>query len=209
MSLQKYQTILERGVQEIGARLDSTQINQLLVYMQLIQKWNAKFNLVGTSDTKDLLYKHILDSLAITHYIDRAPVLDVGSGAGLPGIPLAITLPEIPFNLIDSNGKKARFMRQAVIELKLSNVQVIHASVNEFEPQIIPSIVLARAFRQIDDVLEVLIKVCAPGGKMMVMLGKSPAEIPLINGITRCITQKIKVPGLHDSERHLLIATKA
>jgi 16S rRNA (guanine527-N7)-methyltransferase len=209
VSLQQPQSILERGVQEIGLKLDSTQINQLLIYLQLIQKWNTKFNLVGTSNTNDLLYKHILDSLAIAPYVDRAPVLDVGSGAGLPGIPLAITLPGTPFNLIDKNGKKARFMRQAVIELKLNNVQVTHASVNEFEFRMMPSIVLARAFRQIDDVLEILTKVCAPGGKMMVMLGKCPDEIPLVNGITRCITQKIHVPGLDDSERHLLIATKA
>lgn len=209
MSLQKIQTALEHGVQDLGLKLNRTQIELLLSYMQLIQKWNTKFNLVGTSNTNELLYKHILDSLAIASYVDRAPVLDVGSGAGLPGIPLAITLPELSFTLIDSNGKKARFMRQAVIELKLSNVEVIHASVSEFKPQNKPSIVLARAFRQIDDVLEVLASVCSEGGQMMVMLGKCPDEIPLIEGITRCVTQKIKVPGLEDIERHLLVATKA
>lgn len=209
MSLQGIQSALEQGVQQVGLRLDSQKIEHLLAYMQLVQKWNAKFNLVGTSNTKELLYKHILDSLAIAHYVNHSPVLDVGSGAGLPGIPLAITLPELSFTLIDSNGKKARFMRQAVIELKLGNVEVIHGSVTEYQPQMAPLTVLARAFRQIDEVLGVLDKVCAHTGQMMVMLGKCPVEIPLVDGITRCVTQKIEVPGLNGSERHLLIATKA
>lgn len=209
MSLNEIQAALEHGVQALGLRLDDQQISHLLSYTHLVQKWNAKFNLVGTSNSQELLYKHILDSLAIAKYVSHSPVLDVGSGAGLPGIPLAITLPELSFTLIDSNGKKARFMRQAVIELKLSNVQVIHGSVVDFEPVTAPSTVIARAFRQIEDVLEVLLKACGNGGQMMVMLGKRPQEIPFVSGIRRCVTQDIKVPGLENTERHLLIATKA
>lgn len=209
MSSNKTQIALEQGVQALGLSLNDQQITDLLSYTHLVQKWNTKFNLVGTSDSQELLYKHILDSLAVAKYVSHSPVLDVGSGAGLPGIPLAITLPELSFTLIDSNGKKARFMRQAVIELKLNNVQVIHDSVDRFEPTTAPLTVIARAFRQIEDVLDVLIKACGEGGQTMVMLGKRPHEIPLVNGISRCVTQDIMVPGLEGCERHLLIATKA
>lgn len=192
----------------MGVRLTEVQVEQLIRYMALIQKWNQKFNLVGTSDTEALLHKHILDSLAVVTYIDGKNIIDVGSGAGLPGIPLAITLPKKQFTLIDTNGKKARFMRQAVIELKLENVQVIHGSVHDYRVDSWPDTVIARAFMQIDEVLATLLKVCADMGKIVVMLGKRPEELPFAAPLTRCLIHKLTVPGL-DSERHVLVATKA
>ncbi len=97
---------LQRGTIDLGLALPDERIDQLLLYLDLIKKWNKAYNLVGTSNSVDLVNKHLLDSLSISKYIQDSPVLDVGSGAGLPGIPLAITLPGISFTLVDANGKK-------------------------------------------------------------------------------------------------------
>ena len=108
------------GAKALDVSLHSEQANQLHSFLLLIQKWNQTYNLVGASDTETLVTKHILDSLAVAQFINQDPLLDVGSGGGLPGIPLAIARPDLSFTLLDANGKKTRFMRQAMIELKLS-----------------------------------------------------------------------------------------
>lgn len=198
---------LGNGLSTLAIPVNESQIDCLMQYLQLLRKWNTNFNIVGTSEPSTLIYKHLLDSLSIAQFIQNAPILDVGSGAGLPGIPLAITLPELRFTLLDTNGKKTRFMRQVVIELKLQNVEVVQADVTKFKPELSPKTVLARAFAPLEQTLVELLRVCDHSGQLMVMLGKQVPELPLINGLSRIITQKVHVPGL-DSSRHLLIAQK-
>ena len=127
-----------------------------MLYVALIQKWNKAYNLVGTSDSSDLIYKHVLDSLSIFPYVQESPVIDVGSGAGLPGIPLAISLPDISFTLVDANGKKARFMRQACIELNLTNVEIVQARIEKFTANNGYKTVVSRAFAPVESALSQL-----------------------------------------------------
>lgn len=197
--------LLVSGIEQLGFDLTPSQIEQLMSYLELIQKWNKAYNLVGTSNSEELVQKHLLDSLAIVPYVKKSPVLDVGSGAGLPGIPLAISLPDISFTLLDSNGKKARFMRQVLIELKLTNIEIVQARVESYLPSCPPNTVLSRAFAPMVDALELLSAACAPQGRILIMLGTEPSEIPLPENISEISTHGIEVPGLN-SKRHLLIA---
>jgi len=198
---------LIEGVEQLGLSLTETQLQQYQDYMNLIQKWNQAYNLVGTSDTQTLITKHLLDSLAIGPYIQQSPVLDVGSGAGLPGIPLAIALPHVSFTLCDSNGKKARFMRQSVIELGLQNVTVEHGRIEAYVPRQTAMIVMSRAFAPLPEALEILADVCHPAGQVMIMLGLKPSTLPQTESINTIINHEIAVPGLA-SQRHLLVANK-
>lgn len=198
---------LIEGVEQLGLSLSHAQLEQCQAYMNLIQKWNKAYNLVGTSDTQTLIEKHLLDSLAISSFIQQSPVLDVGSGAGLPGILLAIAHPEIEFTLCDSNGKKARFMRQASIELGLTNVCVEHRRIETYQPAEAPMIVLARAFAPLQDAIKILAQVCHPAGQVMLMLGLKPRTLPQAETLKTIINHQIAVPGL-DSQRHLLVASK-
>ena len=198
---------MHTGAKELRLSLSSSQINQLNAFLQLIQKWNQAYNLVGASDIETLVTKHLLDSLAIVPFIDQGPVLDVGSGAGLPGIPLAIAHPDLSFTLLDSNGKKTRFMRQAVIELKLDNVNVVQIRIEDYSSQPLPNIVLARAFAPLEEALKLLAAHCAQNGQVKIMLGMEPEQMPKLSGLTNMTNHEIIVPGL-DSQRHLLVATK-
>ena len=198
---------LEKGVNDLGLKLSSSQIDQLTSYIQLIQKWNKAYNLVGTSNSRELVKKHILDCLTVVAFIEKTPVLDVGSGAGLPGIPLAISLPGISFTLLDSNGKKTRFMRQVVMELNLTNVEIVQTRIEDYQPSEAPKTVLSRAFAPLDKALEMLAAVCAPHGQIQIMLGTKATPLPQITGIKDILVHTLTVPDL-SSDRHLLIANK-
>ena len=174
-------TRLEEGAQQLVVALTESQFDLLLAYLTMIQKWNKAYNLVGTSNADELVQKHLLDSLSIVPHIKISPVLDVGSGAGLPGIPLAICLPDISFTLLDSNGKKARFMRQVVMDLKLTNVEIVQTRVENYQPSDAPKTVLARAFAPVDKALHMLSAVCAPQGQIQLMIGTKPDELPLVS----------------------------
>ena len=200
-------TGLVTGVESLGIAVSTSQIDALVAYIELLQKWNRTFNLVGTSIEQELVQKHVLDSIAIGPFIKFTSVLDVGSGAGLPGIPLAITLPDLSFGLLDANSKKTRFMRQAAIELELSNTEIIHSRVEHYQPQQAPLTVVARAFAPFEKALDLLSPVCANGGQVLLMLGER-SQYPVTHADYKNVkTQGIDVPGLH-SQRHLLVADK-
>ena len=139
--------------------------------------------------------------------VTQGPVLDVGSGAGLPGIPLAIALPDISFTLLDSNGKKARFMRQAVMQLKLANVDIVQTRVEQYQTKSKPNTVMSRAFAPLDKALNLLHDVCAPEGSVQIMLGTHPEVMPKHKNFEHIDIMPIKVPGL-SSQRHLFIAQR-
>lgn len=142
---------LRWGITELGLTLPAAAPQQLLEYLEQLEKWNKAFNLSGIRDVAQMLELHIFDSLALVPYIDAGRVADVGTGAGLPGIPLAICYPEKHFTLIDSNSKKTRFIFQTAALLGLRNVEVIHSRVEDYasNPQV--DIVTSRAFASLAD----------------------------------------------------------
>ncbi len=133
-------------MEKLGLEPDEKQISRFLAYVKLLQKWNKSFNLTTVDTTTGIISQHLLDSLAITKYINVASVVDVGSGAGLPGIPLAIMLPGLSVTLLDSNGKKTRFQNQVVMELGLDNSEVIQSRVELYRPDVVPGMITTRAF---------------------------------------------------------------
>lgn len=206
-SLEDLQQELAAGIDRLGSTIDQQQLASLLAYLVLLRKWNTTFNLVGTSNERELVQKHLLDSIAIGSFINKSPVLDVGSGAGLPGIPLAITLPELSFKLLDANNKKIRFLRQVIIELNLSNIEVVQSRVENYQPNSAPKTVVSRAFAPFEKALDVLSTVCAEGGQVLLMLGERTQQPPTHHAYKEISTHALHVPGLQ-SRRHLLVASK-
>ncbi len=126
--------ILIAGLESLRLSVDEDQVERLIGFIKLIEKWNKAYNLTAIRDREEMVRLHLLDSLAVLGFIKGRRVIDIGTGAGLPGIPLAICLPEIEFVLLDSNAKKTRFVQQAVLELKLKNVTVCHSRVEQYHP---------------------------------------------------------------------------
>ncbi len=198
---------LEFGLTQMGLHF-SVPIQQKLVhYIQLIARWNKAFNLTAIRDVEEMVSKHLLDSLAVQPYVEGNNILDVGSGAGLPGIPFAITSPDKHFVLLDCNGKKTRFLTQAKIDLKLDNVEVIHQRVEDYQPivdghRIYFDVITARAYASTADILNSTAHLQNGNTRILVMQGKLDEQIDgqqyqLIESHT------LDVYGL-DAERHLL-----
>jgi 16S rRNA (guanine527-N7)-methyltransferase len=194
------------GVADLGLSASPDKIDTLLAYVALLDRWNQAYNLTAIRERERMISHHLLDSLAIANDVRGPRVLDVGTGPGLPGIPLAILLPVIKFVLLDSNGKKTRFLVHAKSELGLDNVEVVHARVQDFRPQAPFDSVIARAFAALADILKWSRHLCRPGGRYLLMKGRlDPAEIETLpGGFTLLETRRLTVPGV-EGERHLLI----
>ena len=198
---------LEHGLKQMGLHY-SVEVQQKLVhYIQLISRWNKAFNLTAIRDVEEMVSKHLLDSLVVQPYLEGHTVLDVGSGAGLPGIPFAITSPDKKFVLIDSNGKKTRFLPQAKIDLKLDNVEVIHQRVEDYQPvidghRIYFDVITARAYASTDDILSSTAHLQNEATRLLIMQGKLDTDVT--NRQYELIeAHALDVYGL-DAERHLL-----
>jgi 16S rRNA (guanine527-N7)-methyltransferase len=200
------QARLAEGVGRLGLALGGAEQARLLAYLDLLAKWNRIYNLTAVRDPDEMLTLHLLDSLSVTPWVQGERVLDVGSGAGLPGIPLAIALPRFRFTLLDSNAKKTRFMIQAVAELGLDNVRVEQARVSEFKPEKSFNTVISRAFASIADFLDGAGHLSAADGQLLAMKGVYPRQEleGLPPGFRLESVQKLMVPGLK-AERHLAI----
>lgn len=198
---------LEFGLKQMGLHFPVPVQQKLVHYIQLIARWNKTFNLTAIRDVEEMVSKHLLDSLAVQPYIEGETILDVGSGAGLPGIPFAITSPEKRFVLIDSNGKKTRFLMQAKIDLKLDNVEVIHQRVEDYQPvadghRIYFDVITARAYAATEDILSSTAHLQGDSTSILVMQGKLDERIG--NDQYQLIESHVlDVYGL-DAERHLL-----
>lgn len=190
---------------ELGLTLTTEQIDLLIRYAALLRKWNRSFNLVSEADLAELESRHLLDSLAISAYLQGDTVLDIGTGAGLPGIPLAIANPDRHFVLLDSNGKKTRFLFQARTDLALGNVDIENCRVEHYQSQRQIAIVTCRAFASIPDIISLSRHLIAPGTTLLAMKGRYPDEeiARLPSGFEVAATQRLKIPG-NDSERHLV-----
>src|SRR5690242_7700037 len=135
---------LAPGLKAMGLSLPAGGEEKLLRYVELLERWNQAYNLTAVRDPGEMVPKHLLDSLAVLPFVAKGPVADVGTGAGLPGIPLAVARPDLKFTLIDSNGKKTRFVTQAVAELKLGNVAVVQSRAEAHRPAVPYALVLSR-----------------------------------------------------------------
>lgn len=198
--------ILAAGLTRIGLALDAPTQTALLRYVDLLARWNRTYNLTAVREPEQMVTRHLLDSLAIAPFVHGLRAIDVGTGAGLPGIPLALALPSLHFVLLDSNAKKTRFLIEVQGQLKLSNVEVVQARAETYRPLEPFDTVLSRAFASIADMLKSAAHLCRPGGQLLAMKGTYPeeelAEMPANYRLVR--TEALHVPGL-DAERHLVI----
>lgn len=170
---------LQQGLQQMELDLDGQAQSRLLAYLRLMQKWNRAYNLTAIRDLDQMVIRHLLDSLSILPYMDSSPVLDVGTGAGLPGIPLAICQPQQSYVLLDSNGKKTRFLTQVKIELGLENIQVVNQRVEDFKPAELPRIITCRAFAGFKDLLVSVQHLVTSYTRVLAMkANEKPLDIP-------------------------------
>ena len=200
---QPLDTLLQEGLRQLGLG-DLPQLGaRLLAYVALIVKWNKAYNLTAIRDPDKMITHHVLDSLAIAPYFSGRRVLDVGAGAGLPGIPLAMVFPEKYFTLLDSNGKKTRFLVNAVAELDLVNVDVVQARVEGYHPDDCFDCVVARAFSSLGDLIDKTKHLLCADGRILAMKGQYPTE-EIASLRERCEVHPIDVPYL-DEARHLVV----
>jgi 16S rRNA (guanine527-N7)-methyltransferase len=206
MSLSQNQQALELGIKTLGLSCSSQQIQQLLAYLEMLQRWNKAYNLTAIREPIQMVRLHLLDSLAIHPYVQGVKyIIDVGTGPGLPGIPLAILNPDINFTLLDSNGKKTRFLFQAINDLSLVNAKEINHRVEKYQPEQSFDIVLSRAFSSISDMLTQCDHLVSDSGCFLAMKGKKPdSELSQITKDYKVVDlSQINVPQV-DSERHLI-----
>jgi len=197
---------LHSGLQALG--LDELQpfMPLYLKYLALLSKWNKVYNLTAVREVNRMLPLHVLDSLAVLPFIQGENLLDVGSGAGLPGIPLAIAKPEMNITLLDGNQKKTTFLRQACIELSLSKVSVTCARVESWQASQKFDIIISRAFSELAIFVQQASHLIAPGGVMLAMKGAHPqneiAKLPVNIAVERIIN--LRIPNL-EAQRHLVV----
>ncbi|MBS1248341.1 MAG: rRNA methyltransferase, partial [Proteobacteria bacterium] len=178
---------------------------RLAAYLTLLERWNRAYNLTAVREPEAMVVRHLLDSLSILPWLEGPQVLDVGSGAGLPGIPLAIARPECEFCLLDSNGKRTRFLTQVTAELHLPNVGVVRSRVEDYRPATPFNSIVSRAFATLAELVKDAGRLCAPTGRLLAMKGVFPddelARLP--SGYVVVGVYPLRVPHL-DAERHLV-----
>ena len=200
------QTRLQSGLQALQLSLDEADQERLLQFVQLLIKWNRVYNLTSVRKPDDIIIRHILDSLVVVPYLRGRRVLDVGTGAGLPGIPLSLACPDSEFVLLDSNNKKIRFVRQAIADLGLENVTAEQTRVEDYRPAQPFDVVVSRAYSSLAEMHGQVVRLLAPGGRLLAMKGVYPlAEMDVLKeaGLPMEIIP-LHVPGL-DAERNLVI----
>jgi len=199
-------SLLAQGIAELDLDISAAIQEKLIAYLALIAKWNRVHNLTAVREDTKMVGVHALDCLAIVPHLRAGSVVDVGSGAGLPGIPLALLWPQERVVLLDSNQKKTAFLRQAVIELGLNNVEVVCERVELWHPSARFDLVISRAFSDLREFLKLAGNLCSSNGLVVAMKGVFPdeeiAQLPPTFELQSVLP--IKVPGLR-AERHLVL----
>jgi 16S rRNA (guanine527-N7)-methyltransferase len=200
-----YRAQLERGLAELNLALSGVQIDRLLAYHQMLVKWNKAYNLTSVRDPEQMIARHLLDSLSIVPFIGSTHLLDVGTGPGLPGMIIALLYPELPVSMLDSNGKKTRFLSQVKMELGVSNANVVHHRLESWAPEQVFDQITSRAFATLSDMVGFSRHLLAKDGRFIAMKGQYPTkELEQLPGDVKTIAvTPLKVPG-NDGERHMV-----
>lgn len=196
-------------VAQTSLQLSEQQLKQLVQYVQLLDKWNSAYNLTSVRDPMEMLVKHIMDSLAVAPFIKGQRIIDVGTGPGLPGIPLAICFPDKEFTLLDSLGKRIRFLNQVKLQLGLKNVTPLQSRVEEHQPDPGYDVVLSRAFASLSDMIGWCAHLPAADGQFLAMKGAQAAEeIAALSDFVKVVANEtLLVPEL-TGQRFLVIVEK-
>lgn len=205
------ESLLAEGLRALGVDLDERRQRQLLDYLRLIDKWNQVHNLTAVRDPEQMVGLHLLDSLSLLPHLGTPQSLvDVGSGAGLPGVALAISRPVLPVTVLDSSHKKTAFLDQAKAELGLANLEVACSRVEQWRPGRQFSVVVSRAFAELADFVSLAGHLVEPGGRLLAMKGLFPyeeiARLPKTHRVDQVL--RLRVPGV-DAERHLVFLSPA
>ena len=197
---------LHQGLTDLGLDPQACPCDAFIEYINLLAKWNHAYNLTGVREKKRMIHAHVLDSLAVLPYLRGNRCLDIGTGAGLPGFILALMQPEQAWTLLDSNGKKIRFLRQLLYEMKTENVEIIHSRAEKFLSSVAYSSIISRAFGTLDVFYRAVEHLSHPGTRLLAMKGKLPEqELREVAGFKKYISvQALQVPGI-DAHRSLVI----
>jgi 16S rRNA (guanine527-N7)-methyltransferase len=200
---------LAAGAAQLGLDLSPQTQQALLDFLALLEKWNRVYNLTAVRDRAEMVSQHLLDCLAIVPHVRARTILDVGSGGGFPGIPLALALPDAQLTLLDSRQKKATFLRQALIELAIGNATVARARVEDWHAGCVFELVVSRAFSDLAEFAARCGHLVAPGGALGAMKGAYPRDelARLPRGFRLRAAHTLSVPGL-DAERHLVLISR-
>lgn len=198
--------VLEDGIARLGLEVSTAQVDALMDYLALLQKWNKAYNLTAIKDPKQMVIYHVLDSLAIVPYITGQTVLDVGTGAGMPGVMLAILCPDKHITLLDSNGKKTRFLQHLKREMGLNNISIINERVEAVPAQPPFDCITSRAFASLTDMVALTRHLLAPSGVIVAMKGPKAKQEIMDAGLPaeQVKTYDLDVPFLNEA-RHLLV----
>lgn len=202
--------LLVRHLPAVGLTPGPELVRSLAGFVALLARWNQAYNLTSVRDPVQMVYRHILDSLAVRPFLQGTAVLDVGCGAGLPGIPLALAEPARRFTLLDAALKKIRFVRQAIAELAIANVTAVQVRLADHAPPQPYDTIICRAFAALGDFAGPCAGLLAPGGRLVAMKGRLPAAelAALPPGWQVREVTRVRVPGL-DAERHVVVLGQA
>lgn len=197
---------LASGLEQLDLEVEPARQHRMLAFLELLARWNRAFNLTAVRESRQMVVRHLLDSLSVLPWLGEEPALDIGTGAGLPGIPLALARPEQSFVLLDSNGKKTRFVRQAIRELGVANVEVVQSRAEQYRiasPQLI-----TRAFAALPALIGQAGHLVARDGRMLAMKGAlADQEVAGVCEPWRARVENLQVPGL-DEPRRLVVLTR-
>lgn len=200
---------LRNGAKKMGVAVSEVQIDQLIDYLILFDKWNKTYNLSAVREVSQMVDRHLLDSLSVVPYIDGENIIDVGTGGGLPGIPLSIMFPSKEFTLLDSNGKKTRFLFQVKTQLGLKNVQIENSRVESYRPESLFDGVISRAFSNLKDMTDNCQHLLKPNGVFYAMKGQYPqhelSDMEKHYKVSQ--SYSLRVPG-EEGQRHLLVLSR-
>ncbi len=196
---------LGSGLEQMDLRMSQQQQQRLLEYLALLMKWNRTYNLTAIRNPEEMVARQLLDSLSILTLVQGRRILDVGTGAGLPGIPLAICMPQAEFTLVDSNGKKSRFVQQAKLELGLDNLEVHQSRIEQFEAAEGFDTITTRAFAALPKIVGLTARLLSDNGIVLAMKGSVPEdEVELLRAEGNLV-QIIRLPAVSGGERHAII----
>lgn len=200
--------LLQDGLMDMGVELGVAVRSALIAYVRELEHWNTAYNLTAVRDARQMVVKHLLDCLAALPHMEGDSLLDVGSGAGLPGIVVALVRPRVQVSVLEANGKKCAFLRHCLRSLKLTNLRVLQARLEDHAPQHLYQVVTARAFAPLEVFAQSCAHLVADGGRLVALLGQAPdAQLQPPPGFALHSLQAVEVPGLH-AERHVAVMTR-